>query len=146
MLMSIQISFVKTVDAQPELLRLAAHFVEGRQTVVNIERGILQAFRHDRPGKLLKFKHELHVLLARLRIQVRRKTKKQNVAKEIENLFLDRRIASLGRSNRALDHLSIFIAHRVAGSEIGSIRGETGNRLAHCSGERLESEITIPSI
>ena len=42
--MSIQISFVKCIDTQPELLRFPAHFVERRKPVVNIECRILETF------------------------------------------------------------------------------------------------------
>ena len=94
--MSIQIAFVKCLDTQPELLRLAADFVERRQTVINVEHRVLESLRHDRPGELLEFENEMHVLLARLHIQVLRETKKQNVAEEIKDRFFHRRIATLG--------------------------------------------------
>ena len=92
--MSIQVLLVKRVDAQAELLRFAANFVERGKPVVNIERRILESLRHDWPGELLEFEHELHVFLARLRIQVFREAKQQDVAKKIENRFLDRGIAA----------------------------------------------------
>src|SRR6267378_7965544 len=108
--MSIQIAFVKCLNTQAELLRFATHFVERGQTVVNVEYRVFESLRHDRPGELLEFEHEMHVLLARLRIEVFRKSEKQNVAEKIEDRFLHRRIAAFGRSNRAPDHLSIFVA------------------------------------
>src|ERR1700730_3449998 len=119
--MPIQVSLVKGVDTQAELFRLAAHFVERGQTVVNVEDRVFETLGHDRPGELLKFEHEMHVLFARLRIQVFRKTKKQNVAEKIEDRLLHRWIAAFGRSNRALDHLSILVADRLTGREISSI-------------------------
>src|SRR5947207_12789267 len=97
--MSIQISLVKCIDTQPELLRFAAHFVERRKPVINIERRILETFCHDRPGELLKSEHKLHVLFAPLRIQVFRKLEKQNVAEEVENRLLDRPVTELGGDN-----------------------------------------------
>src|SRR5207302_5624937 len=103
--MSIQIALMKHVNAQPKLLRVAADFVERSQAIVNVKHRVLESLRHDRPGALLKLKHEVHVLLARLRIQIFWKTKEQNVAQKIENRFFDRRIATLGGRDRALDHL-----------------------------------------
>src|SRR5438874_5268793 len=104
--MSIQVSIVKRLDAQFELLWLAAHFVERGQTVVNVKHSVLETLRHNRTGELLKFKDEMHVLFAPLCIQVLRKSKKQNVAKKIEGRFLHCRIAAFGRGDCALDHLS----------------------------------------
>src|ERR1700720_4490744 len=144
--MSIQISFVKCIDTQPELLRFAPNFVERRKPVVNVERRILETLGHDRPGELLKSEHKLHVLFAPLRIQVFRKPEKQNVAEKIENRFLDRRVTALGGGNRPLDHLPIFVAHRLAGREISSINREAGNGLAYCPGESFKGEIAIPAV
>src|SRR5205814_8391781 len=144
--MSIQIAFVKGLDTQSELLWLATHFVERSQTVVNVEHRVLESLRHDRPGELLKFEDEMHVLLTRLRIEVLWESKKQNVAEKIEDRFLHRRIAALGRGDRALDHLSIFVADRLAGREISSINREAGNCFPHRPCERFECEIAIPPI
>ena len=85
------IALVKFVDADPEMLRLAADFVQRGQPVVNVERRILQALRHDRPGALLEFQNEMRVLGARFLVQIFRKTEEQNVAQKIEDRFFDAR-------------------------------------------------------
>src|SRR6266700_187884 len=144
--MSIQVSIVKRLGAQPELLWLAAHFVERGQTVVNVKHGVLETLRHNRAGALLKFEDEMHMLFAPLCIQVLRKSKKQNVAEKIEGRFLHRRIAAFGRGDCALNYLSIFFAHRMAGGEISPINREAGDRLSHGAGERFKCKIAIPAI
>ena len=92
--MSIQIPLMKRVDAEPELLRLAANFVERGESIVNVKRRVLETLRHDGAGELLKLEHEIRVLLARLDVQIFREPKQQNVAQEIEDRFLGRRIAA----------------------------------------------------
>src|SRR5262249_1112356 len=129
--MSIQIPLVKRIDAETKLLRFAADFIERRETVVNVEHRVFETLGHDRSGELLKLQDEMDVLLARLRIQIFREPKKQNVAKEIEDRFLYRRITALGGSDRALDHLAIFVAHRLARREIGPINRKTGDCFSH---------------
>src|SRR5438105_4047217 len=101
--MSVEVSIVKRFGAQPELLWLAAHFVERGQTIVNVKHGVLETLRHNRAGELLKFEDEMHVFFAPLCIQVFRKPKKQNVPEKIEDRFLHRRIAAFGRSDCALN-------------------------------------------
>src|SRR5438067_13494710 len=130
--MSIQISLAKCIDTQRELLRFAAHSVERRKPVINIERRILETFCHDRPGELLKSEHKLHVLFAPLRIQVFRKPEKQNVAEKIENRFLDRRVTALAAGNRPPNHLRTLVPHRLSGRGITPITGEQGMVLPHC--------------
>ena len=68
------------------------------------------------------------------------------VAKKIEDRLLHRWIAALRRSDRPLDHVSIFVAHRVAGREISSVNREAGNRFPHRAGEGFKREIAIPSV
>ncbi len=144
--MSIEIPLMKRIDAESELLRLAADLVERRQPIVNIKDRVLEPFRHNRSGKLLEFEHEMHVLLARFRIEILRKTKQQDVAKKIEDRLFDRRIAPFGRGNRALDYLSIFVAHRLAGRKIRSIHGKAGDRFPDRARQRFEGEIAIPPV
>ena len=95
-------------DAETELLRLAADFVQRRQPVVNIEGGILESLRHDRAGALLKFQNKMHVLGAGFVVQILRETKKQNVAQEIKDRFFDRRIAPFRRGHGAFNDGAIF--------------------------------------
>src|SRR5947207_2733496 len=52
--LSIQVALVEFLDPQPELLRLAAHFLERSQTTVNVEHRVLESLGHDRAGSLLK--------------------------------------------------------------------------------------------
>src|SRR2546430_9428529 len=59
--------FPYTTLFRSKLLRLAAHFVQRCQPVVNVEDGVLKPLRHDRPRSLLKLQHEIHVLGARFR-------------------------------------------------------------------------------
>ena len=66
----------------------------------------------------------MHVLGARLLVQVFRETEEQNVAQKIEDRFFERGIASLRRSDRALDHGAIGVAHRPAGREVGPVNGK----------------------
>ena len=48
-------------DRRAEHGRVAAHLVQRDEAVVDIERGVLDAFRHDRPGRLLEAHDELGV-------------------------------------------------------------------------------------
>ena len=137
---------MKLVDAEAEMLRLASHFVQRRQPVVNIERRVLEPLRHDRPGALLEFQNEMRVRLPRFVVEIFRETKEQNVAQEIEDRFLERRISALRRDHGALDDGAIFFAHRLSGSDVGAVNREAGNRLAHRAGERLEGEIAKPAV
>src|SRR5207302_6602662 len=109
--MSIQVAFMKRIDAQPELLRLSADFVQRGQPVVNVKRRIFESFRHDWPGELLKLEHKMHVLLARLRVEIFRKAEQQNVAQKIEDRFLGRRIETVGSGNRAIVQLLFVVSY-----------------------------------
>ena len=137
---------MELLDAQPELLRLAAHFVERSQTIVNVEHRVLESLGHDRAGSLLKLEHEMRVRLARWLIEILRKSEEQNVAQKIEDGFFDRRITSLSRGDCALDHLSILLAHRLARREISSINRKTRDRLLDGAAERFQREIAKPTI
>ena len=53
----------------PELLRLAAHFIERGQAIEEIKGRVLQSLGHDRPGALLKFQDEVHMLGARFLVK-----------------------------------------------------------------------------
>ena len=79
-------------------------------------------------------------------IEIWRKTEKQHVTQKIENRFFHRWVAALGRGDCALDDLSIFFAHGLAGREISSINGKAGDGFAHRARERLEREIAIPAV
>src|SRR6202022_2823830 len=101
-----------------ELLRFAADFVQRNETIVNVKRGVLEPLRHDRAGELLELEHEMNVRFARLFVEVFRKSEKQNVAQKIENGFLDRGIATLGRRDRPFDDVAIGVAHWLSGGKI----------------------------
>ncbi len=83
---------------------------------------------------------------ARFGIKIFRKPKDQDVAEKIEDRFFNCRVPAFGRSDGALDHLSIFFAHRPPRSEISPVHRKTGDRLAHGTGQRFERKIAIPSI
>ena len=83
--MSIKIALVERLDTYPELLRLAAHFIERGQSVVNIKHGILQPFGHDRPRSLLKLQNEMGVSSAGFGIEIFWEAEEQYVANKIEN-------------------------------------------------------------
>ena len=125
---------MEVFDADPEMLRLAADFVQRREPVVNVKGGVLEPLRHDRPGALLKFQNEMHVRGARLVVEVFRKTEKQNVAQKIEDRFFDRRVAPFRGRDRALDDRAILLAHRLPGRDVSAVNRETGDRFAHGAG------------
>ena len=127
-------------------MRLAAHFVQRCQPVVNVEDGVLKPLRHDRPRSLLKLQHEIRVLGARFGVEVWRKTKEQQVTKKIEDRFFHGRIAPLRRGDGAFDNLPVFLSHGLAGRQIRSVNWKTSNGLAHRARKRLEREIAIPSV
>ncbi len=52
---------VELVYVHPESARVAAHFVQRYQSVVTVERRILDSLRHRRTGELLEPKHELRL-------------------------------------------------------------------------------------
>src|SRR3954454_22659499 len=137
---------MKNVNPDPELLRLAADFVERSQPIVNIKRSILEPLRHDWTGDLLKLQNEVRVLLARFRIEIFRETEQQNIAQEIKNRFFGRGIAALRAGDRAFNNLSIFLAHGLPRHQVSPINGETRDRFAHRALERFKSEIAIPAI
>ena len=79
-------------------------------------------------------------------IKIRRKTKEQHVAQIIKDRLVHSRVAALGRADRALDDLTIFVADRLTRRKISSVNREAGDGLAHRARERLEREIAIPSV
>src|ERR1041384_5138242 len=93
---------MKPTDADPELLRFAADFIERREAVVNVEGCVLNALRHDRGGHLLEFQDEMRMLAARVLVDVLGEPQQQHVAEVIKYRCLDARIAPLGRDNRAI--------------------------------------------
>ncbi len=145
-LLALAIVPVKSFHAQSEALRFAADFVQRGQPVVDVKSGILQPLGHDRPGCLLEFQDEMDVLFAGFVVEVFRETEEQDVAQEIEDRFFERRVAPLGRSDRALDHGAIGFAHRAARREVGSINRKTGDCLAHRKGQGIEGIIAVPAI
>ena len=79
-------------------------------------------------------------------IEVLRKPENQNVTQKIEDGFFNRGVAAFGCGDGAFDHLSIFLVHRPARREIGSINRKTGDRFPHGAGQRFEGEIAIPAV
>ena len=65
---------MKGVGVDPKLLRFAADLVERSQSIVNIERRVLDAFGHHWPRYLLKLQHKVHLLGARFLFDVLRET------------------------------------------------------------------------
>ena len=127
-------------------MRLAAYFVQGRQSVINIEDGVLQPLRHNRSRGLLKFQHEIRVLRARFGIEIWRKTKEQYVTKKIEGRFFHGRIAPLRGCDGLFDNPPVFLGHGLHGFQVRSVNWKTGNRLAYRARERLEREIAVPPV
>src|SRR4051794_41526754 len=113
---------MELLDRAAEALRLAPDLIQRGETIVDIKDRILEPFRHDRAGSLLKLQDELSVGHARFVVEVLRKTEEQYVAQIIEDRFLDPRIAALRRCDGALDHGAIFICHRLDRREIGSVK------------------------
>ena len=83
---------------------------------------------------------------ARFVIEIFRETEEQNVAQEIEDRFLQRRVAPFRRDDGALDDGAILLAHRLAGRDVSAIDREAGDRFAHRAGQRVEGEIAEPAI
>ena len=125
---------MKFVDADAEMLRLAPYFIQRSQPVVDIERCVLQALRHDRPSALLEFQNEVRVRLPRFVVKVLGKSKEQNVAQEIKDRFLESRISALRRDNGALDDDPVLFVDRLSGCDVSAVHWETRNRLAHGAG------------
>src|SRR6267378_3857768 len=73
------------------------------------------------------------------------KMKEQHVPQKIENRFVHGWVSAFGSTDRALQDLTIFFAHRLTRREIGSVNREAGNGFAHSTRKRLEREISIPA-
>src|SRR5207253_2092935 len=116
------------------------------QPVVNVKHRVLQTLGHDWSGGLLELEHEMGVGGACFGIKIFRKPEDQDVAEKIEDRFFNCRIPALGRSDGALDHLSILFTHRPPRREISPVYRKTGDRLAYGTGQRFERKIAIPSI
>src|SRR5664279_5229792 len=84
--------------------------------------------------------------LPRFRVEILRKTKEQNIAQEIEDRFLERGISAFRDDDGAFDDRTVFLTHRLPGSDIGAVDREAGNRLTHRAGQRLEREIAEPPV
>ena len=65
------------------------------------------------PVALLEFENEMRVLRARFVVEIFRETQEQDVAQEIEDGFLDRRVAAFRRGDGALDHCAVLVADRL---------------------------------
>src|SRR4029077_4592762 len=137
---------MKRIEADSELLRLAADFVERSPPVVNIKHGVLESFGHDWPCGLLKLEDKMRVRSAGVVIDIFRKPEEQNIAQKMKDRFFNCRIPALGCGAAASDCLPILVAHRPSRREVRSINRKTGNCLADGAGERFEREITIPAI
>src|ERR1700736_7037419 len=132
---------MKGLHTGSELLGLAAHFIERRQAIENIEDSVLDSLGHDWSGVLLKFQDEMSVFLARFVIEVFRETKQQQIAQEVKNRAFDPGIASLGRGDCAFDDLPVFVTDRAIRFEISSINRKTRDRFAHSQHQSLQCEI-----
>src|SRR6266542_4000048 len=144
--LSINIPLVKRLNTASKPLRLATHFVQRRKPVVNVKDGVLQSLGHDRSRGLLKLQNEIRVLGARFGIEVWRKTKEQHVAEKIEDRFFHCGVATLGRGDRAVDDLPIFLSYGLPRCQVCSINRKTSDGLAHRARERLERKIAIPAV
>src|SRR5205085_7881802 len=127
------------------MLRLAAHFVERDETIVNIERRVFESLRHDWRGALLEFQDEMLMRGARFLVEVLGKTQQQNIAQKIEDRFFQGRVPPLRRRDRALDDGTVFVADRLARRDVGPIDRETGDRFANRASKRLEGEVATPA-
>src|SRR4029077_4533749 len=114
-------------NAYPNLWRLAAHFIQRRQPVVNVKHGVLEPLGHDRSRSLLKLQNEMHVLGARLGVEVWRKAKEQHIAKEIEDRLFHGRIETLRCRDGAFDNLPVFLSHRLSGRQVRSVNRKTSD-------------------
>ena len=99
--------FVKSLQADPELLRGSSHFIECGEAVEDIERGIFQTFGHHGAGALLKFQNEFQLQPASLTVGIVEFFKEKNIPQEIENGGVDGDVAPFGRAQGAKDDLPI---------------------------------------
>jgi hypothetical protein len=115
---------VKRLDRGAEVGGVAAHFVERHQAVEGVERRVLHAFGHRRPGQLLEAHHQLG-------LEVASDTPQQDVAEEIEKIRIEVRADGFGRLDRRGRIPHVIVLHLVVlCSYVGTVYWEAGGHLA----------------
>jgi hypothetical protein len=137
---------VELVDRQPEVVRLAADFVERGQSVVDVEGGVLDPLGHDRAGRLLELHHELALAGAVFPLVSDRVAEEQEVADEVEDRGLGTRVAPLGLGHGRLDRLAIWSGDRPVTGAVGAVDRQCRDHLADRKGEADQGEVAEPSV
>src|SRR5438132_5290282 len=118
---------MEMLDRDSKLFRIAANFVQCRETVKDIERRVFQPFRHYWAGTLLKFVDEFQLERSKIRITPLKRLEQQNAAKEIENGGVDGCVSSFGGSDRSKNNQSIGFRHAGFGIDVGAVDRQSGD-------------------
>ena len=106
-LAALRVGGVELVDAQAEAAGVPAHLVQRGEAEVAVERGVLDALRHHRPGRLLEADDELVVA----------------------RLLQEEDAAQLLRDVRAADLLAVCLVDRaLVGPDVGAVDVERRER------------------
>src|SRR5690349_11380468 len=96
-------------NSRTEPLRFPSDFVQGGKPIEGVESRVFDSLGHDRTGVLLKLEHEMGMFGLRFVLEVFGETEQQQVAQKVENGFFYGWVTPLGRGDRALNDVSIFL-------------------------------------
>src|SRR5262249_14566232 len=137
---------VNALDRPPEPRRFAAHFVERREPVVNVESRVLDALGGDGRGHLLEFPREASLeLMVFLRRRAAGRILQQNgVPDEVEQRLAERRVLLAGPVNGPADRG--FVGSRRAAVHIRTVHREADDDLAESAADAVEGEVARSAI
>src|SRR5688500_607219 len=130
---------VKLVHRDTEMIGIAADIVQRQQAVVHVERGILEAFGHQRPGELLEAHYEMHPLIflffGMMVVELEQEKSSDKIEFEQQS-----RIRRFGALDGHAEPLPVFRA-ALLGAYITSIHRKKGQHLDKRSFETVKGHI-----
>ncbi len=125
---------------EAELRRIAADFIHRQQPVVDVQRGVLDAFRRDRTGDLLELSREPRPLLPLFR-RVDRRLLQQHALDEVEHERRDGGAVALRARHRFDDVAVVVIGDRLSRHHVRAVDGEARDHFFQRRDEAVEREI-----
>src|SRR5271166_3806690 len=136
---------MKFLDACAEAAWISSHLIQRDETVVPVERRVLQALCHYSRCHLLKLHRKAqYSLLVPSRIAAGYVDQKHPPDK-IEYAQVGG-VTSLLANGHGLYHIAPILFGYLAAVYVGAVDRETGNNLGECTSQAVESEITSVAI
>src|SRR5262249_46633754 len=120
---------MKSFQADPELLRMPSHLIEGGESVKDVKGSILQSFGHDWARALLKLQDELELQPASSVVEFIEFLQEQNISEKIKNRCVDRRISPLGRPDCVQNDLSICLRNPGFRADVGAVNWKASDQF-----------------